>query len=258
MTRISDKPHYASLPGEDELVLVTSVLGASASWLAHAFLKEALTAGERAVVFVSFTRDLGFHGECLRKLGIDLTAYGAKGRFAFVDGLSNLFFPSTPGPSRAAAGALSATGGIKGIMNGISQAVRRLTTGSGKPLLILENPEFLSAALESVGVVEMGDVVMELREISYGVIVMVGADSAFLQEPKTRLEIDHAAFVISLSHCAAWTVGLRLLDTGIAKDVSGVIRVTRGVGDTSAEEKEVLYYVGDGTVEVFDRGQVRG
>jgi hypothetical protein len=68
MTRTSDKPHYASLPGADELVLVTSVLGASASWLAHAFLKEALTASERAVVFVSFTRDLGFHGECLRKL----------------------------------------------------------------------------------------------------------------------------------------------------------------------------------------------
>jgi elongator complex protein 6 len=86
---------------------------------------------------------------------------------------------------------------------------------------------------------------------------MVNADSAFLQEPRTRLEIDHAAFVISLSHSAAWTVGLRLLDTGIAKDVSGVIRVTRGVGDTSAEEKEVLYYVGDGTVDVFDRGQVR-
>lgn len=57
---------------------------------------------------------------------------------------------------------------------------------------------------------------------------MVNADSTFLQEPRTRLEIDHAAFVISLSHCAAWTVGLRLLDTGIAKDVSGVIRVTRG------------------------------
>lgn len=97
--------------------------------------------------------------------GIDLTAYGAKGRFTFVDGLSKLFSPSTPGPSSAAAGALSATGGIKGIMNGITQAVRRLTAGSGKPLLILENPEFLSAALESVGVVEMGDMVMELREV---------------------------------------------------------------------------------------------
>jgi hypothetical protein len=97
--------------------------------------------------------------------GIDLTAYGAKDRFTFVDGLSKLFSPSTPGPSSAAAGALSAKGGIKGIMNGISQAVRRLTAGGGKPLLILENPEFLSAALESVGVVEMGDMVMELREV---------------------------------------------------------------------------------------------
>lgn len=90
---------------------------------------------------------------------------------------------------------------------------------------------------------------------------MVNADSAFMHHPRTRLEVEHAAFVVSLGHHAAWTVGLRLLDTGVARDVSGVIRVTRGagvMGEVEAEEKEVLYFVGDGTVEVFDRGQIRG
>lgn len=104
-------------------------------------------------------------------------------------------------------------------------------------------------------------------QLSHSTIVAVNADSAFLHHPRTRLEMDHAAFVVTLAHNAAWTVGLRLLDTGVARDVSGVIRITRGaVGDREAsggeveldiEEKEVLYYVGDGTVEVFDRGQVR-
>ena len=54
-------------------------------------------------------------------------------------------------------------------------------------------------------------------------------------------------------------VSLRLLDTGIAKDVSGVVRITRG-GDSGGkrqiEEKEYLYHVGgDGGVKVFERGQ---
>jgi elongator complex protein 6 len=59
-------------------------------------------------------------------------------------------------------------------------------------------------------------------------------------------------------------MGLRLLDTGAARDVSGVIRIT--VGDQISEddqdiqrrieERELLYFVGgDGSVRVFERGQ---
>jgi len=59
-------------------------------------------------------------------------------------------------------------------------------------------------------------------------------------------------------------MSLRLLDTGTARDVSGVVRVT--IGESVAqddqdiqrriEEKELLYLVGgDGGVKVFERGQ---
>lgn len=59
-------------------------------------------------------------------------------------------------------------------------------------------------------------------------------------------------------------MSLRLLDSGTARDVSGVIRIT--VGDQAAdgerdvqkriEERELLYFVGgDGGVRVFERGQ---
>jgi elongator complex protein 6 len=60
-------------------------------------------------------------------------------------------------------------------------------------------------------------------------------------------------------------VGLRALDTGKARDVSGVVRVCRGgawdVEDAEeGEEKkelEALYFVqGDGGVRVFERGEV--
>lgn len=59
-------------------------------------------------------------------------------------------------------------------------------------------------------------------------------------------------------------MSLRLLDTGTARDVSGVLRVTLG-NETGAnekdiqdrvEERELLYFVGgDGGVRVFERGQ---
>lgn len=64
---------------------------------------------------------------------------------------------------------------------------------------------------------------------------------------------EHAAFVTELGHVAGWVYGLRVLDTGVARDVSGVMRITGG-GDGG---KEVLYFVGDGGVDVFERGQVR-
>jgi elongator complex protein 6 len=59
-------------------------------------------------------------------------------------------------------------------------------------------------------------------------------------------------------------MSLRLLDTGTARDVSGVVRITAGdeaeVDDRDTqrriEEKELLYFVaGDGAVNVFERGQ---
>lgn len=57
---------------------------------------------------------------------------------------------------------------------------------------------------------------------------------------------------------------MRGLDTGTARDVSGVLRVTRGAQEEDegagckgqeGEERELLYFVGgDGGVRVFERG----
>jgi elongator complex protein 6 len=59
-------------------------------------------------------------------------------------------------------------------------------------------------------------------------------------------------------------MSIRLLDSGTARDVSGVVRITTGsqaLGSSQeprgkVEEKELLYFVGgDGGVKVFERGQ---
>lgn len=66
---------------------------------------------------------------------------------------------------------------------------------------------------------------------------------------------------MSIAHQARIIWGLRGLDTGSAKDVSGVLRITKGpaieeeIRQEGMEEKELLYFVAsDGGVRVFERG----
>lgn len=62
---------------------------------------------------------------------------------------------------------------------------------------------------------------------------------------------------MSLAHQARQILSVRELDTGVARDVSGVLRIGRGgdEGGEGVEEAELLYFVaGDGGVRVFERG----
>lgn len=69
--------------------------------------------------------------------------------------------------------------------------------------------------------------------------------------------------MMSVAHQARTIWGVRELDTGSARDVSGVLRITRGPtieeatapGGQDVEEKELLFFLpGDGGVRVFERG----
>ena len=93
----------------------------------------------------------------------------------------------------------------------------------------------------------------------------LSADEPLIAAQTTTLEREHAAFALSVAHDARLVLALRMLDTGTAKDVSGVLRITAGGqhgGEESEgerdpiEERELLYFVGgDGAVRVFERGQ---
>lgn len=90
--------------------------------------------------------------------------------------------------------------------------------------------------------------------------------SEFSHQQATPLEKEHAAFAVGLAHRAQMVVQLRNLETGAARDVSGVLRASKGGAwsesdsstDTESkwEEKEVLYFIQrDGSVNVFGRGE---
>lgn len=81
----------------------------------------------------------------------------------------------------------------------------------------------------------------------------------FVTAQQTPLEVNHASILLSIAHQADLVIGLRLLDTGAARDVSGVMRISVNEDDEDekerVEDKELLYFVGgDGAVKVFERG----
>ena len=159
-------------------------------------------------------------------------------------------------------------------------------------VLMLDGLDFLLAATGATAL-QMGDLVGELRSVCsshphpilktgsflplksllssanpspihqhvHTTILTSCADSPLIhsqsQSPSTPLEIEHAAFVTGMAHLARTVISIRELDTGGARDVSGVLRVSRGGAweEGEFEEREVLFFVGgDGGVRVFERG----
>ncbi len=62
---------------------------------------------------------------------------------------------------------------------------------------------------------------------------------------------------MGLIHQAVTVCGVRGLETGPARDISGILRIGRGAGPAGeeVEEMEVLYFVeADGGVRVFETG----
>ncbi|KAL1837357.1 hypothetical protein VTJ49DRAFT_3968 [Mycothermus thermophilus] len=240
---------------------------------------------ETAVLLVSFLRDLTFWREGLARLGVDLEAAARRGRFAFVDGLCGGLFggsstaSASPLQSQAqgqpawkrpltspAPGAISSVvreaveqlkGGDGGQSagGGLSQNGTEKSSGRSKRVvLIMDGLDFVLAA--STG--------SSQSEATHTTILTLASDSPLIHTQETPLEQQHAWFTLSLAHDADLLLSLRPLDTGAARDVSGVIRITThpttaAIKATTAAHggsHEWLYYVGgDGGVRVFERGQ---
>ena len=127
-------------------------------------------------------------------------------------------------------------------------------------VVILDGLDFLLAAT-TMPVQSLHDLVSTLRAHPSvnNVIITACADGPLMQNQTTPLEIAHASLVMGLAHQARLVMSVRELDTGNARDVSGVLRVTKGGGweeeGEAVEQREVLYFVGnDGGVKVFERG----
>ncbi|KAE8359363.1 hypothetical protein BDV27DRAFT_55238 [Aspergillus caelatus] len=339
-------PYVSSLP-HSSLTVLSSVLGATGNWLVLRFLYAALSSSSnsetafglngsdgvknRRVVLVSFLRGWEFWRSEAKRLGLDLARLTDKRQFAFIDGLSELFyntttatatpqqlFPGTaaprtvlpvrsqpspvpartphpvPRPGNVSTNPASreigpvkrlhlsgnGTAALDALERDIATVIQQLkasTPGEAEEpevLLIVDQPDLLLAATgpnKGIGATEMGDWVMGLQQNTHATILTLSSDSPLIHNasasaphPATPLETEHAAFAIGSAHRAQMVMQLRNLETGAARDVSGVLRVSKGgawgqneVGtEGNWEEREVLYFVQrDGGVSVFGRGE---
>ncbi|KAK1730042.1 uncharacterized protein BDZ83DRAFT_747679 [Colletotrichum acutatum] len=247
---------YLALPSEYAQILLTSVLGASTNWLVlrylYTYLRKLNAAAEEGTASALQSED-----------GLDLEGLGRSGKFVFVDGLSGLFSSphqappttATPKGRRIIRGARLAD-----IQRELDGAISDVSTADAKTVLIVDQPDLLLAASgEDLTGLALRDMLLGVQEKVHASIITVAADEPLIAAQTTTLEKEHASLVLGLAHAAETVIGLRLLDTGNASDVSGVLRVTAGGGgeeDRAVEETELLYFVGgDGSVKVFGRGQ---
>ncbi|KAJ5306288.1 hypothetical protein PENANT_c017G01915 [Penicillium antarcticum] len=332
---------YVTLLPESSLTLASSILGATSNWLVLRFLHAALsspslnpafgadetqTGIKKKVVLVSFLRSFDFWKTEAKRLGLDLGRLAEKQQFAFIDGLSELFYApdaSTPNTSPAGLGSSPRTTlplrSPPGVMPGrgpppaaapprgnISVTRAQAEPGIAKKLhftgrglaaldliekniiavieqqkssveeidelvLILDQPDLLLAATGptmGIGATEIAEWVTGLQQHAHATVLTLATDAPLIHnasvsagQPATPIETEHATFAIGLAHRARSVMQLRTLETGAAKDVSGVLRISRGGGwsageEESWEEKEVLYFIQrDGGVSVFGRGE---
>jgi len=141
-------------------------------------------------------------------------------------------------------------------------------SGTRNVVLVLDNPDVL-VALNLTRAHLFDAMVMRLRSLAHAALITCSADLPLLSAASnplefipTPIEAEAAAFVIQQAHAAIQVISVRSLETGAARDVSGVLRVTRG-SDTyegggcglGFHELEVLYFVQkDGMAKVFERG----
>lgn len=140
-------------------------------------------------------------------------------------------------------------------------------------LVILDNPDILLAAVPALTPAKLTSLFLELHvqnSVSH-VLVHLQSDLALLtpSAPPQALQTAHQNLVVKTAHMSASVLGVRVLDTGVARDVSGVLRATAnrdswasigtrsdgGRSDVIETGAELLYKVqGDGSVRVFERG----
>lgn len=179
--------------------------------------------------------------------------------------------PVEPQPQTVSSDFFIKTPEIQKVQQKVESAIRHLKSVNSqrRTLLVLDTPSFLLASNPDITASMLSTVILQLHALTSHVIVHLPADDALitLSTPAQPLEVHGHNFLVKTAHMSSRILSCRVLDTGFAKDVSGVLRITQNSTGirlpltehvANAEESrgtELLYLCkGDGSVKMFERG----
>jgi elongator complex protein 6 len=129
-------------------------------------------------------------------------------------------------------------------------------------VLLLDSPDLILGTTESDADAILSTI-LKLRLKVHATVIMLQADlfgSEVEPQNPTPMQVQQQQLVLSFAHQANTVFSIRKLDSGLAKDVTGVLRITTANKDVGGDDqrvpaKELLYHVHDnrGAV-VWERG----
>lgn len=201
--------------------------------------------------------------------GLDLPLLAQGGHFVYIDGLpvagaeKSSPFPVVPLKSLD----------LESLSAAIDHALQTLKSAPAarighpqSPLVVIDGLDFMLASQPDLDAMRLQQFLPRTLSSASSLVISCNADVPLLHnrdETATPLEREHAALITIMAHQAHFVLQLRGLDTGAARDVTGVLRISPGGTyeddqgqDSAPAEGEWLYQCkGDGSVRVWSRGE---
>lgn len=123
-------------------------------------------------------------------------------------------------------------------------------------MLVLDGIDSLLAIQPEIDALQLSNLLLKLRAHfkTHATVITCMADIPRSTEQRlTPIELNDTAFVTQQAHIARSIVSVRKLETGFARDVSGIIRITNGGDGATVQELEKRYLVQrDGSVKIVE------
>ncbi|KTW32863.1 hypothetical protein PNEG_04323 [Pneumocystis murina B123] len=267
-----------NIPPEESVIIVSFTVLVSPAFIIYHFIKTSIENNQR-VILVRFLDDFEDLLFASKKWGFDLLSKVLSGNLIYIDGLTKLYghcldkWSSKDKNIPKKYVTLTGESNLNGIFSTIMSSIEEVSSPNMKPSLIFWGVDFLVAS-EILTPSDLLLLVSSLQEMVHYCVITLNSDFAFLS-PKKRpsdLEINYSTFAYAIIHRAHSIISLRHFPSGKIKEVTGVIRISRGSGyytaqkdnflDISDHEEstntqlEMLYSVNDSGVRFFHKGTI--
>ena len=184
-----------------------------------------------------------------------MSNHGGLNGFTYIDGLS-------PTTSEAIVDDATLFSRLSDVTRTASPPETKSQSPQPTTTLIIDGIDYILATDPTATPFKLAQHLLSLQAQVDHLCVTVSADHPLLHQSNTILEQNHQTLATLLAHQADVVVQLRGLDSGAAKDVSGVLRISAGgqadagaAADDVDLGREYLYLVQDiANVRIWSRG----